>query len=69
MKSGYLNNKDLIDDSKGNLCSLWKILGDLANFFPNKIVTDDEAINDPQKILEAFNIHFATIWCKNSKKY
>ena len=29
--------------------------------FPNQIVTDKEVIDDPQKICEAFNIHFATV--------
>ena len=29
--------------------------------FPNQIVTDKEVIDDPQKICEAFNVHFATV--------
>ena len=67
--------KDLIDDSNGNSSNLWKILGELANFkknkknFPNEIVTDDEMIDDPQKICEAFHIHFATIGEKIGKKH
>ena len=46
---------------------LRKIIGELANLkknkktFPNQIVTDKEVIDDPQKICEAFNIHFATV--------
>ena len=65
--------KDLIDDSNGNSSSLWKIFGELANFkknkkgFPNEIVTDDEEIDDSQKICEAFIIHFATIGEKIEK--
>ena len=65
--------KDLIDDSNGNSSSLRKILGELANFkknkknFPNEIVTDDEMIDEPQKICKAFNIHFATIGEKIGK--
>ena len=65
--------KDLIDDSYGNSSSLWKILGELANFkknkkiFPNEIVTDDEMIDDPLKNCKAFNIHFATIGEKIGK--
>ena len=57
----------MIDDSKGNSSTLWKIIGELANLkknkktFPNQIVTDKEVIDDPQKICEAFNIHFATV--------
>ena len=58
--------KDLIDDSKGNSSTLWKIIGELANLkkiktFPNQIVTDKEVIDDPQKICVAFNVHFATV--------
>ena len=29
--------------------------------FPNQIVTDKEVIDDPQKICEAFSVHFATV--------
>ena len=29
--------------------------------FPNQIVTDNEVIDDAQKICEAFNFHFATV--------
>ena len=64
----------MIDDSKGNSNSLWKILGELANlkkkknFFPNEIVTDDKVINDLQKISDAFNIRFVAIGEKNWKK-
>ena len=67
--------KDLIDDSKGNSSTQWKIIGELANSkknkktFPNQIVTDKEVIDDPQKICEAFNIQMIAIysnhkiWC------
>ena len=57
----------MIDDSKGNFSTLWKIIGELANLkknkktFPNLIVTVKEVIDDPQKICEAFNVHFATV--------
>ena len=57
----------MIDDSKGNSSTLWKIIGELANLkknkkaFFNQIVTDKEVIDDPQKICEAFNVHFAIV--------
>ena len=57
----------MIDDSRGNSCTLWKIIGELAYLkknkktFPNQIVIDKEVIDDPQKICETFNIHFATV--------
>ena len=57
----------MIDDSKGNFSTLWKIIGELANLkknkktFPNLIVTVKEVIDDPQIICEAFNVHFATV--------
>ena len=57
----------MIDDSKDNSSTLCKIIGKLANFkkkkktFTDQIVTDKEVIDDPQKICEAFNIHFATV--------
>ena len=29
--------------------------------FPTQIVTNNEVIDDPQKVCEAFNVHFATV--------
>ena len=37
------------------------------NTFPSEIVTDNDVIDDPQKICEAFNVHFATIGEKIGK--
>ena len=58
--------KDLIVDNTSNFSTLWKIINELANLkktkntFPSEIVTDNDVIDDPQKICEAFNVHFAT---------
>ena len=66
--------KDLIDDNTSNLSTLWKIIGELANLkktkntFPSEIVTNNDVIDDPQKICETFNVHFATIGKKWGKK-
>ena len=67
--------KNLVADNKGNSSMLWKVIGELANLkkskrkFPNEIVTknDSDAINDPQKICEAFNDYFSTIGEKIGK--
>ena len=65
--------KDLIDDSTGNFSMLGKISGERANLkktkktFPSEIVTNSDATDDPQKICEAFNVHFATIRKKIGK--
>ena len=65
--------KDLIDDNTSNFSTLWKIIGELANLkktkntFPSEIVTDNDVIDDPQKIYKAFNVHFATIGEKIGK--
>ena len=59
--------KDLIDDNTSNFSTLWKIIGELANLkktkniFPSEIVTDNDVIDNSQKICEAFNVYFATI--------
>ena len=29
--------------------------------FPNQLVTDNEVKDDPQKVCEAFHVHFATV--------
>ena len=65
--------KDMIDDSTGNFSTLWKIIGKLANLkknkitFPSETVTDNDVINNPQKICEAFNVRFVTIGEKIGK--
>ena len=45
----------------------WPIQKKTKKSFPNEIVIDDEVIDDPQKICDVFNIHFATIGKKIGK--
>ena len=45
----------------------WPIQTKNKKSFPNEIVIDDEVIDDPQKICDAFNINFATIGKKIGK--